>query len=103
MFPLPYHHNAFYSTQAGLVIEQLTNSFNWWNWLEIIFQNQDGTFFIKYLSKYIQLFFFKKISQRIAFSNIATQNQTPTQVIAAMAKLATPLGVSTQDFINGMA
>jgi 2-hydroxychromene-2-carboxylate isomerase len=78
MFPLPYHHNAFYATQAGLAIQAKTNASNWFKWLDVYFKNQD------------------------LFTNDATQDMTPNQVIASMAKLAVPLGISSQDFINGM-
>jgi len=54
-------------------------TWNIYNKIDVYFKNQDS------------------------FTNDATKNQTPDQVIASLAKLAVPLGISNQNFINGMA
>lgn len=78
IFPLPYHHNAFYLQQGGLFVQSKTNSSNWWNYLNLFFDKQAD------------------------FYNDATQDMTPNQVIKKMAQYATSLGVSQEDFIQGL-
>ncbi len=41
MFPLPYHRNAFYATQAGLVIASAKGEASWFKYLNMVFANQD--------------------------------------------------------------
>lgn len=41
VFPLPYHHNAFYAAQAGLFISQTVGQEAWFNYTNTIFQNQN--------------------------------------------------------------
>jgi hypothetical protein len=78
MFPLPYHRNAFYATQAGLVVQNSLSPAAWWKWLDAIFQAQDQ------------------------FGTPETVGQTGQQVINNLQTIAVSLGVSSDDFSNGM-
>jgi len=78
LFPLPYHHNAFFAAKAGVVIENLAKG-NFWKWLELIFNHQDE------------------------FSGAATANFTTNQVLDLYARYAQQLGISSKDFLKGMA
>jgi len=77
-FPLPYHRNAFYSTQAGLVVESAKGEDAWFQWLDLIFEHQDE------------------------FGTAATANITGTEVINQLAKYAAALGVDASTFSSGM-
>uniref|UniRef100_A0A6B2LHY8 Thioredoxin-like fold domain-containing protein n=1 Tax=Arcella intermedia TaxID=1963864 RepID=A0A6B2LHY8_9EUKA len=74
VYPLPYHHNAFYAAQSGAVVVSLGKSI--WDWTELIFKNQAQWF------------------------NYASIDLTANQVIDGMATLATQLGISKDDFNN---
>jgi len=78
MFPLPYHHNAFYASKAAVVVE-LYSAGNFWKWLNLIFMHQDD------------------------FSGAATANLTSNQVLNLYAQYAQQLGVTSKYFLNGMA
>jgi len=78
MFPLPYHRNAFYSTQAGLVVQNAKGGAAWFKYLDLVFQNQDQ------------------------YSTYGTVNMTGTQIIASLGQLAAQLGVSSSTFNQGM-
>jgi len=72
IFPLPYHHNAFFAAQSGAVVAHFGKDI--WKWTELIFQNQAQWF------------------------NYASMNLTSTQVIDGMADLAVQCGVTKEQF-----
>jgi len=78
IYPLPYHRNAFYATQAGLVIQDLKGEKAWFQWLDLIFQNQSQ------------------------FYNNPTADMTSNDVIKLYAKFAGQLGIPETSFITGM-
>jgi len=78
IYPLPYHRNTFYTTQAGLVLEAATDVTTWFQWLDLLFAKQDE------------------------FYTPTTNNATGNQIIQDLEKLAVPLGVSKINFRNGM-
>jgi hypothetical protein len=77
IFPLPYHRNAFFAAQSGLVIQSSLGDSAWWKWLDAVFQYQDN------------------------FGTPTTNNITGADVYDEFSKLAVPLGISEADFMNG--
>ncbi len=48
IFPLPYHRNAFYAAQAGLVIASAKGEASWFKYLDLVFANQDREYRLFY-------------------------------------------------------
>jgi len=78
IFPLPYHRNAFFAAQGGLVVESLSNNSTWWQWLDLIFANQDQ------------------------YTTPNTQNATGDEIIQMLTNNAVSLGISKTNFGYGM-
>eukprot|EP01118_Nematostelium_gracile_P008679 TRINITY_DN2876_c0_g1_i1.p1 TRINITY_DN2876_c0_g1~~TRINITY_DN2876_c0_g1_i1.p1 ORF type:complete len:220 (+),score=53.73 TRINITY_DN2876_c0_g1_i1:52-660(+) len=78
VFPLPYHRNAFYAAQAGLVIENSLGSDGFWKYVDAVFNNQPD------------------------YYNDATANVTGNGVIGMYSGLAQSIGVPVNSFVAGM-
>eukprot|EP01123_Difflugia_compressa_P004653 TRINITY_DN16113_c0_g1_i1.p1 TRINITY_DN16113_c0_g1~~TRINITY_DN16113_c0_g1_i1.p1 ORF type:complete len:172 (-),score=19.61 TRINITY_DN16113_c0_g1_i1:68-544(-) len=75
VYPLPYHHNAYFAASSGAVVASLGKDI--WKFADLIFQNQAQWF------------------------NYASRNMTANQVIDGMAGLALQCcGISNDDFNN---
>ena len=71
LYPLPYHHNAFLAAQACLSLINITqNPDLFWNFSTLLFSNQNQ------------------------WSDDATQDMTPLQVISLFGKYASNFGVT---------
>jgi 2-hydroxychromene-2-carboxylate isomerase len=77
-FPLPYHRNAFLVAQAGLIVEKEKDEDAWFEWLELMFANQNQ------------------------FGTMETNNVTGDDVVQQLAKYASSFGIDTTFFMNGM-
>jgi len=78
IMPLPYHRNAFFAAQAGELIDSMISNASWWAWLELMFEHQPQ-FYVP-----------------------ATMNATGSEVVEMLASYAVPLGITKQNFLNGM-
>jgi len=78
VLPLPYHRNSFFATQAGLVVQSSTSNQTWFDWLTLMFEHQ-SEFYVP-----------------------ETMNATGSNIVDMLAKYAIPLGVSKENFYNGM-
>jgi len=81
VFPLPYHQQAFVMAQAGVTIYRHLGLDGLWNFLELIFANQEK------------------------FWNAPTWNMTTNEVIHSIAILVLDVGdfpISKKDFIDGV-
>jgi protein-disulfide isomerase len=80
VFPLPYHHNAVFASQAAILTANLTNNpATYWDMANILFDKQDQ------------------------WGDVATQNMTALQVIELLGTFAVDCcGVTLTDFVNSM-
>jgi len=74
VYPLPYHHNAFFAAQSGAVVASVGKDI--WKWTDLIFKNQ------------------------VQWFNAQSINLTSSQVIDGMADLAVQCGVTKEEFNN---
>ncbi|KAL6073851.1 hypothetical protein QOT17_004544 [Balamuthia mandrillaris] len=80
VFPLPYHHNAFFASQGAVVVTNLTNNAaSFWKWADVLFERQNE------------------------WGDQPTQSKTPLQVIAMMSQYAQQCcAVQASSFVEQM-
>ena len=78
LFPLPYHHNAYFLAQAAQAIGRSANSSQIWTWMEAVFANQGE------------------------FGNAATESMTAAQVKSKCADLAETAGIERDVVSKGL-